>query len=397
MFDELQIDDRRERWLVGLADLALAPIGDIGRWRAHPPTAAPPRSVLLFRLERIGDLLMTLDALGLLRARLPEAELHLVVGSWNAELARLIPGIDAVETLDVPWLSRGSSRPSPWTLAATIARWRRRAFDLAINFEPDIRSNALVGASGAPRRIGYATGGGGAFLTDAAAYDKRVHVAVNARRLAERATAAPRRASAPTPQLRIPAESHARAARLLSEHDGRGPLVGLNPGAGRTVKEWPPQRFARTAADLAARDRATIVLLGSAAERPLGEAVRKHVGSDVPLIDLVGRTPLVDLAAVLARIQVLMTGDTGPMHLAAAVGTPVVGIFGPTDPARYAPLVDRSAAVHANLWCRPCHRTRRPPARCRHGAPDCLVRVGTDDVVVAVRSLLDGAPLGSPW
>jgi len=409
VFDELQIDDRRERWLVGLADLALAPIGDIGRWRARPPTVAPPRRVLLFRLERIGDLLMTLDTLGLLRARLPEAELHLVVGSWNAELARLIPGIDAVETLDVPWLSRGGSRPSPWTLAAQAARWRRRAFDLAINFEPDIRSNVLVGASGAPRRVGYATGGGGAFLTDAAVYDKRVHVAVNARRLVEHATATNARrlveratatvgtqrvserarapAAAPMPQLRIPAESHARAARLLAGHDGRGPLVGLNPGAGRTVKEWPPQRFARTAAELAARDRATIVLLGSAAERPLGEAVRKHVGNDAPLIDLVGRTPLVDLAAVLARIQVLVTGDTGPMHLAAAVGTPVVGIFGPTDPARYAPLIERSAAVHANLWCRPCHRTRRPPARCRHGAPDCLVGVGTDDVVAAVRSL----------
>ena len=193
--------------------------------------------------------------------------------------------------------------------------------------------------------------------------------------------------SAPTPQLRVPAQSHARAAQLLAGHDRRGPLVGLNPGAGRSVKEWPPERFARAAADLAARDRATIVLLGSAAERPLGEAVRKHVGNDVPLIDLVGRTPLVDLAAVLERIQVLVTGDTGPMHLAAAVGTPVVGIFGPTDPARYAPLIDGSAALHANLWCRPCHRTRRPPARCRHGIPDCLVGVGTDDVVTAIRSL----------
>ena len=391
MFDELQIDDRRERWLVGLADFALAPIGDIGGWRAHPPTALPPRRVLLFRLERIGDLLMTLDALALLRARLPETELHLVVGSWNAELAGLIPGIDAVETLDVPWLSRGGSRPSPWTLAAMLARWRRRAFDLAINFEPDIRSNALVGASGAARRVGYASGGGGAFLTDPAAYDKRVHTAVNARRLVERATAwmgtGTRQASAPTPQLRIPAESHARAARLLAGHDGRGPLVGLNPGAGRTVKEWPPERFAHAAADLATRDRATIVLLGSAAERPLGEAVRKRLDEKVPLIDLVGQTPLVDLAAVLSRLQVLVTGDTGPMHLAAAVGTPVVGIFGPTDPARYAPLIDRSASVHANLWCRPCRRTRRPPARCRHGVPDCLVGVGTDDVVAAIRSL----------
>ena len=108
MFDHLQIDDRRERWLVGCADLLLKPLGDIGGWRRTVPAGAP-RRVLLFRLERIGDLLMTLDALGAVRRRLPAAELHLVVGSWNADLARLIPAIDRVETLDVPWLSRTSS------------------------------------------------------------------------------------------------------------------------------------------------------------------------------------------------------------------------------------------------------------------------------------------------
>ena len=415
MFDELQIDDRRERRLVGLADLALAPFGDIGRWRARPDAAAA-RRVLLFRLERIGDLLMTLDALAMLRERLPDAELRLVVGSWNADLARLVPAIDAVETLDVPWLSRGGERVAPARLAAGIAGWRRRRFDLAINFEPDIRSNALVAASGAARRVGYASRGGGAFLTEAAAYDERLHVAANACRLVERATAGVRhtRASAAAPEpattsgrerrpapdsartLRVPAESHARAARLLAAHDRRGPLVGLNPGAGRKVKEWPPERFARTAADLAASHHATIVLLGSAAERPLGEAVKRRLGGDVRLIDLVGRAPLVDLAAVLARIQVLVTGDTGPMHVAAAVGTPVVGIFGPTDPVRYAPLLSRSAVVHADLWCRPCHRTRRPPARCRHGTPDCLTGVGTDRVAAAVGSLLAGASSTRP-
>ena len=411
MFDELQIDDPRERWLVGLADLVLAPVGDIGRWRT-PAAAAPPRRVLLFRLERIGDLLMTLGAFAMLRSRLPDAELRLVVGSWNADLARRIPTIDEVETLDVPWLSRGGRWPSPRRLAARIGGWRRRQFDLAINFEPDIRSNALIGATGAPRRIGYASGGGGAFLTDAARYDRRIHVAANARGLVERAAAGFGTAHGPAADgttistaaamspaaartvaaLRVPAESHARAARLLSAHDQQGPLIGLNPGAGRKVKEWQPERFAHVAAELAARDRATIVLLGSAQERPLTEGVRSRLRSDVRLLDLVGQAPLVDLAAVLARIQVLVTGDTGPMHLAAAVGTPVVGIFGPTDPARYAPLTDRAAVVHADLWCRPCHRTRRPPARCRHGTPDCLLGIDTDRVVAAVRSLLDGAP-----
>ena len=105
-------------------------------------------------------------------------------------------------------------------------------------------------------------------------------------------------------------------------------------------------------------------------------------------IDLAGDAPLVDLAAVLARLSLLVTADTGPMHLAAAVGTPVVGIFGPSDPVRYAPLTPRSAVVHTDLWCRPCNRMRRPPQRCANGTPDCLTRVGIDAVVAAARRLI---------
>ena len=107
VFEHLQIDNRLERRLVGAADLALAPWAAINAWRQ--PAAddeLPPRRVLLFRLERIGDLLMTVGAIGAIRTRLPDAELRLVVGSWNAPLAHCMQAVDAVETFDVPWLSR---------------------------------------------------------------------------------------------------------------------------------------------------------------------------------------------------------------------------------------------------------------------------------------------------
>lgn len=393
MFDYLQIDNRHERWLVGAADLALAPWAAINSWRQ--PVAddeTPPKRVLLFRLERIGDLLMTFGAIDAVRTRLPEAELHLVVGGWNAPLAHCMGAINAVETLDVPWLSR--ERPGS-TLRATAtqsAAWRRRGYDLAINFEPDIRSNALLAASGARRRIGYASGGGGGFLTDALDYDRTIHSAANAQRLvdltlpAERYTSA---AAASNPMaFLIPSAARATAERLLAAHDGRGPLIGVNPGAGRLVKEWPPERFATVAAALAADDRAMIVLLGGEADRRQAEIVRRALSPDVPLIDLVGHAPLVDLAAVIARLSLLITGDTGPAHLAATVETPVVTIFGPTDPNRYRPMTAHAVVVHADLWCRPCGRLRRPPKRCTHGAPDCLTEVEPEAVVAAARRLI---------
>ena len=388
MFDHLQIPDRRERWLVGCADAALAPFAAMRGWRRVPAPEVPPRRVLLLRLERIGDLLMTLDAIRAVRARAPAAEIRLVVGSWNAALARLVPAVDRVESIDAPWLSQEGTRSSPREVAARILQWRRHDFDLAINFEPDVRGNALLAAGGARRRIGYATGGGGGFLTGALRYDRGVHAAANALRLVERALPAGRASSGAGPPLRIPADAETRAARRLASHAGRGPLIGVNPGAGRAVKEWPAAYFAAAAAALAESEDATIVLLGSASDAAATAGVRAALPRGVRLIDLAGGAPLVDLAAVLRRLALLVTPDTGPMHLAAAVGTPVVGIFGPSDPVRYAPLSPRAAVVHADLWCRPCNRMRRPPRRCSSGTPDCLARVGVDAVVDAARRLL---------
>ena len=415
MFDHLQIDDRRERWLVGCADLLLKPLGDIRGWRRAAP-AGPARRVLLLRLERIGDLLMTLDALGAVRRRLPDAELHLVVGSWNAELASLIPAIDRVETLDVPWLSRERAPTTLGSLATKAARWREQGFDLAVNFEPDIRSNLLVAASGSARRVGFGSKGGEAFLTDSHPYDPTLHVTANALRLVERALppAAGHAHGAvvrPSPArsvpvdgvtagaLDIPPAARNRAGRLLVGGGDRGTLIGLNPGAGRAAKEWPPQRFAAAAARLSQQAPATFVLLGSAAERRHADAVERALPAGIRVVDLVGEAPLVELAAILERLALLIVGDTGPMHLAAAVGTPVVAIFGPSDPRRYAPLVAPSAVVHADLWCRPCNRVRRPPTRCRDATPDCLTGVSVDAVVEAARRLLaagNGATPGHP-
>ena len=392
MFEHLQIDNRLERRLVGAADLATAPWAAINAWRR--PAAdneSPPRRVLLFRLERIGDLLMTLPAIGAIRARLPAGELRLVVGSWNAPLARCMPAVDAVETCDVPWLSRERPGSTLRAAAAQSAAWRRRGYDLAVNFEPDIRSNALLAASGARRRAGYTSGGGGGFLTDALDYDRTIHSAANAQRVVDRILPVERHplvdvASNRAPFV-IPKAAHRVANLLLVTHDGRGPLIGINPAAGRLVKEWPPERFAAVAVALAKDTGATIVLLGAEGDRAKADGVRQGLRAAAPVIDLVGRAPLVELAAVLARLSLLITGDTGPAHLAATVGTPVVAIFGPTDPVRYAPLGRREVA-HADLWCRPCGRLRRPPARCAHGAPDCLTGVETRTVVAAALRLL---------
>ena len=391
MFQHLQIPYRNERVLVGLADTVLSAARLFSWTRAAPPGGATlPRRILLLRLERIGDLVMVLDAIAMVRSFAPEAEIDLVVGSWNRSLAGVIPGV-RIETLDVPWMAR-QGRGLTWLQLVRRARaWRRNRYDLAINFEPDIRSNLLLGLSGAPRRAGFASGGGGAVLSDAIAPDPGAHVAENARTLVERAFRRTRRTPRAAVNLNIPEEVRQKAAQLVPVPAGGVPLIGIQPAAGRRIKEWDPVRFAEVGAELARARNASVVIIGSQGDQPVVDAVRAAWPADVPVSVLPADLDLVVLAAVLERLTLLITGDTGPMHLAAAVGTPVLAIFGPSLPSRYAPLSARSKIVRIDIHCSPCNLMRRPPERCLGRVPECLAGITTADVLRAAGEMLDAS------
>ena len=179
----LQIHSRRERALVTAADRVLALGAAMARPFRRRRAPVAPRRILLLRLERIGDLLMVLPAIADVHTLAPDAEIHLVVGSWNADLAGAIDPIKRVQTLDAAWLARRDSGLGLVSLLRAARRWRALKYDLVINFEPDVRSNLLAAASGAAWAAGYRSGGGGALLDVALDYDTRAHTTDNARRL----------------------------------------------------------------------------------------------------------------------------------------------------------------------------------------------------------------------
>ena len=383
----LNISNRRERALVAAADALLLPAALRRAFRRRP---ASPSRILCFRLERIGDLLMTLPALAELRAAAPKASIDLVVGSWNRELAAAIPGVNRVETLDAAWLSRPAAEGlTAWQLASRAARWRERAYDVALNFEPDIRSNLAATAAGAQWTAGFASGGGGALLDAALDYDVEAHVADNAVRLVRAAIGS---APAPSPggTLALPRTARAEAARLLASAGG-ALKVGVHVNGGRAIKQWPEDRFRDVAAWLVRERGATLVLTGTPDDRAQIEKVRAGLPAD-RVVD-VSHGSLVATAAVVERLDLFVAGDTGPLHLAHAVGTPTVGIFGPSDPRRYAPRGARDRIVRIDLPCSPCNRIRQPPARCVGHTPDCLAGVAAAQVIDAIReALAEGAP-----
>ena len=376
----LNIYNRRERLLVRTADLLLSPL----RLRRRRRPADRPASILCFRLERIGDLLMTLPALSALRAAAPGAAIDLVVGSWNAEIARAIPGIRNVEILDAAWLARGGGGASVWSLLRRARSWRGR-YDLAINFEPDIRTNLVAAADGASRVVGFSSGGGGALLDVAIPQEARTHTADQCLAVVAAAIGA----SSPAGALRLQLDPavRARAQERLAEHCR--PIVAVHVSGGRAVKQWPEERFAAVARWLATERDATLMFTGATEDRAQIARVIAAVGS-ARVVDASG-ADLIDAAAMLEHADAIVTGDTGPMHLAHAVGTPVVAVFGPSDPVRYAPRGVHDRIVRIDLPCAPCNRIRLPPARCCGVTPDCLAGVSVDHVIAAVAAVLDAA------
>lgn len=382
----LQIYDRRERWLVSSADRVLQTAAAIARPFRRRRRPSTPKRILLLRLERIGDLLMALPAIGDVRSFAPAAQIDLVVGSWNVDIARALTAITRFETLDAAWLSRSGGGLGLRPLIAHARGWRRRRYDVAINFEPDVRSNLVTAAAGARWTAGYRSGGGGALLDVALDYDTRAHATDNARRLA--AAVFGRAAATEPPAVAAISQWTSETAEELLRGASR-PIVGMHVSGGRDVKQWDLDRFADVARRLIARG-AAVVLTGSTADRPLVDSVKRMLPS-AGVIDVAGDHDLITLASVLDRLDLFVTGDTGPMHLAAAVGTPIVAVFGPSDPVRYAPRGPNDRIVRVDLPCSPCNRIRLPPERCVGHTPDCLTLVSADRVFAEAAALLDSS------
>ena len=380
----LQIYDRRERALVSAGDAVLSAMSALARPFRRRRRPQNPARVLLLRLERIGDLLMAIPAIADARAAAPNAEIELVVGSWNAGVARRIRGINKVHVVDAPWLARDATGSGAAALIGTALGWRTRGYDIALNFEPDVRSNAMLALSGAQWTAGYRSAGGGALLDQALDYQPQHHTADNARRLVRSALG--QGGPADLAGLDIPIEAQNHAAQILA---GRTrPFVAMHAAGGREVKQWDPARFATVARRLIEDRGATLVLTGGPGDAAIVEGVKRGLPIS-NVIDVSNLSDLLSVAAVLERCDLMITGDTGPMHLAAAVRTPIVAVFGPSDPRRYGPRGPLDRVVRIDLPCAPCNRIRLPPARCTGHIPDCLAFVTADRVLAAAVEILD--------
>jgi heptosyltransferase-2 len=313
----------------------------------------------------IGDTVMSLPMLRALRRRHPEDRLTVLAPKGPAAIYRAEGSADEV-------LMRSSF------LADALAI-RARRFDEAWLLPNSLRAGLLAFLSGANRRLGYATDRRGPLLTEAPpAPPGTRHQLRDYDALLLSAGIPP---DSDPPRLPIPEAAARRAGEALAAAGlGVGDFVVLCPASASTaIKRWPADRFAALSDRLAQRGVACAVAAGPG-ERELGEAVARGARTAPPIVgeDL----DPVELAALFARARLVVANDSGPAHLAAAVGTPVVAFFGPTDPGRTAPSGAPVRVLDRYVFCSPCFRET-----CPYGH-ECMEEITVEDAMRAVEELL---------
>lgn len=314
---------------------------------ADPTNGWQPARIAVLRALKLGDLLCATPALRALRRRFPAAEITLIGLPWAEDLVRRLPALDRLAAFPgYPGIPEAEAPPA--RTAAFLDAARAYHYDLAIQMHGDGNvSNGFVDALGAPVTLGYRRLDDDR-LTLGLPYVADEPEVIRWLRLVGLlgAPVVDRRLAFP-----VTSAETGRAEDVLRDAPpGDGPLVGLHPGASDPHRRWPAARFAALATAVHERWRARLVLTGGAGERDLTD----EIASRVPALDLAGRTSLGDLAAVIGRLDLLVTNDTGASHLAAAAGTRSVVIFGSTSPRQWAPLdLDRHFAVDARTFASP--------------------------------------------
>jgi heptosyltransferase II len=331
------------------------------------------RKILIRGPNWVGDAVLAIPAIKAVRDHFPESEITLLVRPWVSGLFAAAPFVDTV------WSERKPSGLTDWT--RITREIRRRAFDLALLLPNSFESALMMLLGGIPRRIGYATDARRWMLTASMPPGRearhQVQYYLDLVKLLS--------ASSGQPSIEIQATNEERSnARMLLASEGISndrPFLVLNPGAAYgSAKRWHEDRFADVADALSDQLDLQVVLIGSETERVIAEQIRDQMGRSAAVLS--GKTSLETLIGVLAESSLMITNDSGPMHIAAALGVPTVAVFGSTDERVTGPCGARTRVVKHPVDCSPC-LLRECPIDHR-----CMNRVTVTDVCNAAKDLL---------
>jgi heptosyltransferase-2 len=338
--------------------------------------------ILIRATNWVGDAIMALPALRAVRKRFPEAEIAIVGRPYVADIYRDQEICDHLIAYDPSGLHKGFSGRE--RLAAEL---RAQTFGVALLLQNAFDAAWLAWRANIPERIGYARDARSFLLTKAVPLPRHGEIPAHEKfyylELLRRAGWLDVVHDESFIGLHVPAEKRRSADEFLYKSGVRHGVLRIAIAAGASygsAKCWPPPRFAEVANRLQSETDADVILFGTAAEANVSTAISAELRR-AP-IDLAGKTAIADLSALLSQCHLFIGNDSGAMHVAAAVGLPIVGVFGPTDPNGTAPVTTRCSIVQQRPYCSPCF-LRRCPTDHR-----CMTAITADMVDAAARPWL---------
>jgi len=338
------------------------------------------RRICIIKPSALGDVVQTLPLLAAFRERFPGAKLSWVINGALAELLEGHPHLDQVIHFD---------RRGAWAgWMRLLGDLRLQQFDLVFDLQGLLRTAVMNWSTRAALRVGLESSREGAHLachTVIPDTGRLVPAHLRYWRVAEAIGMGHLRRQ---PVVALGDEHRSWVATQL--HGATGATLAVHPGAGWLTKRWPVEKFAVVAAKAARRFGLSIVLVGSPGERALSlqlENLIRRFAPPAQIVNLAGQTSLKQLAALLQRSDAILTNDSGPMHMAAAMGTPVVGVFTSTDPIRSGPPGSEHHLIPTRISCGGCYKKRCPYSGLKHLG--CLEELTIERVWYALANLLD--------
>ncbi|MGE5308076.1 MAG: GT4 family glycosyltransferase PelF [Deltaproteobacteria bacterium] len=335
--------------------------------------------VMVMKFSSLGDIILSTAALKAIRARFPRPNyrLTLVVGQASRDIVQRCPFIDELITCD--FSNRDKGLPGLLKLGDSL---RKRMFDIAVDLQNNRKSHLLAALSLARDRYGYDNGKLGFLLNKGIKDDKKGLDPVSHQFRVLQPLGIEREGA----QLELwpgPGDEES-ALDFLKSHwiDSSRPLVGINMGASRrwSSKVWPKENMAKLCADLARRD-IRVVLTGTEEDIPAAEALVAAVPA-AKLANSCGKFTVNQLACLVRKCSAYISADSAPLHIAAAVSTPFIALFGPTDPKRHLPPARKFVLLRKEMPCSPCYRSK-----CGRGR--CMAAITPEEVLASLDTLLD--------
>jgi heptosyltransferase-2 len=338
------------------------------------------KRILIVRTDRIGDVLLSTPVIKTVREIYPSAYIAMMVSPYAKDIVENNPYLDDVVIYDKDYRHKG------WLSSVKFAlRLRKKRFDLAIVLHPTNRVHLITFFAGIPKRVGYDRKFG-FLLTDKIKHTKQFgekHESEYSLDLLRYLGIEPKDKSSFMP---IRPESEEWVEELCARESIKDSdrLLAVHPGASCPSKIWPAERFARVADKLVDKYGFKVLIIAGPKDLKIAERVIKNIQH--PAINLAGMTSVSQLASLLRRCQLFISNDSGPVHIASAVGTPVISIFGRNQkglsPKRWGPIGKRDRILHKEVGCIEClaHNCKKEFA--------CLKAITVDEVVKVADSIL---------